>query len=275
MPTNVSVEYALAQEEYFKARTAVEKFAALKKMISTAPRHKGAQKLLGQLKRRLAELKKQISKEKKSKSGRSFAIKKEGAATIVFLGVGSKKSEVFAKLANTKEQGNLYNLQMRMIKFENVWLQGIDLPEIYEGFAESLQAGQLFDLIRNADFLIFVCKNNFEFESIKTELEKKISIGRNFIITESVENLEDFKKEIWQKLGKIRVQTKTRGVVAEKPLVLKEGATIKDLAEAIHKDFVTKFKYAKVWGPSAKFSGQQVGLGHKLKDKDIVEAFTK
>ena len=49
----------------------------------------------------------------------------------------------------------------------------------------------------------------------------------------------------------------------------------KDLTEKIHRDFLLKFKYAKVWGLSAKFPGMQVGISHILKDGDIVEIFTK
>ena len=43
----------------------------------------------------------------------------------------------------------------------------------------------------------------------------------------------------------------------------------------IHQDFVRKFRYAKLEGPSAKFKGQQVGLEHKCKDGDIIEVFVK
>ena len=56
---------------------------------------------------------------------------------------------------------------------------------------------------------------------------------------------------------------------------MNKGATVEDAARIVHKDFVKNFKYAKVWGPSAKFDGQQVGLDHELKDTDIIEIFTK
>ena len=52
---------------------------------------------------------------------------------------------------------------------------------------------------------------------------------------------------------------------------MKDGATIKTMCEKLHKDFVSKFRFARVWGDSAKFGGQKFMFGHKLKDKDIVE----
>ena len=91
---------------------------------------------------------------------------------------------------------------------------------------------------------------------------------------------EDFNDQklinrIWKKLDRIRVQTRAGKKVAEKPIILNKGATVRDVAKKIHKDFIKKFKYAKIWGPSAKFDAQQVGLEHELKDKDIVEIFIK
>ena len=58
------------------------------------------------------------------------------------------------------------------------------------------------------------------------------------------------------------------------PLALEKGASVRDLANNVHKDFVRNFKFARVWGKSAKFEGQRVGIDHKLKDEDIVEFHT-
>ena len=56
------------------------------------------------------------------------------------------------------------------------------------------------------------------------------------------------------------------------PLIMKEGATIKDVCTKLHKDFVKKFRYCKIWGKSAKFPGQIFRkLGHTLKDEDVIE----
>jgi hypothetical protein len=88
-------------------------------------------------------------------------------------------------------------------------------------------------------------------------------------------NLEKLKEEIFRKLKLIRIYLKPQGKKEEeidrkKPLILKEGSTIKDLCKKIHKDFLKKFRYARISGPSVKFSEEKVGLTHELRDKDVV-----
>lgn len=291
MPINAGIEFAKANEEYLNASTPEEKLKALKLMLSTAPKHKGAEKLRNQLKQRYSELKKEIEREKKAaKRKKRLAIKKEGAATIAFIGVlNSGKSRLFAEMTNSKyESENNYEIKMRMIKFENVWLQGLDMPAFYANFTNSANAGQVFGLIRNSDVIVIVANDEEQLQFLQSVLEKaSIKIGQKKLQTfEStkiptvvtsldVADVSSLKEEIWAKTGKIRIQTKTAGKIAEKPVILKEGQTVKELAGTIHQDFIRKFKHAKVWGPSAKFPGQAVGFEHKLKDKDIVEVFTK
>ncbi len=280
MSTNASIGYALAQLEYLKAKTQQEKLLAMKKMLATSPKHKSAEKLNAQLKRRFAQLKKDIEHEKKSGKGKSFAIRKEGAATVVFVGLQDcGKTKLFSNLTGQKYSAeNNYQVLMRMIPYENVWLQGVDLPAFHLGIAESPGAGQLFDLIRNADLIIYVIKSESDLNTIKNELEKREVDFKNktaTILKDTNTNLEKLKKELWLKVKKIRVRTRTRGITAPKPVVLNAGATVKQLAETVHKDFLLKFKHAKIWGPSARFAGQQVGFEHRLADGDIVEIFTK
>ncbi|MEM3833524.1 MAG: TGS domain-containing protein [Thermoprotei archaeon] len=71
----------------------------------------------------------------------------------------------------------------------------------------------------------------------------------------------------------IRVYTKEPNETkhSSRPLVLKEGSTVKDVAERIHKTFTQRLKYAKVWGKSAKYPGEKVGEDHVLLDGDIIE----
>lgn len=89
--------------------------------------------------------------------------------------------------------------------------------------------------------------------------------------------LEDVVEEIWYQLNLNRVFTKKRGIKPDfsDPLVVRNNSSIGDLCHSIHRDFKDKFKYALVWGSSAKHSPQKCGLSHKIHDEDVVSLFTK
>ncbi|AQZ17153.1 RBG2 (YGR173W) [Zygosaccharomyces parabailii] len=89
--------------------------------------------------------------------------------------------------------------------------------------------------------------------------------------------MEDVVEEIWYQLNLSRVFTKKRGVKPDftDPLVVRSNSTIGDLCHSIHRDFKDQFKYALVWGSSAKHSPQKCGLNHKIHDEDVISLFTK
>ena len=79
---------------------------------------------------------------------------------------------------------------------------------------------------------------------------------------------------IYEKLKIIRIYLKEYNNKAdmEEPLIMWEGATLKDLCLKLHKDFADKFKFARIWGKNVKFAGQHiVKLNFELSDGDIVE----
>ncbi len=88
--------------------------------------------------------------------------------------------------------------------------------------------------------------------------------------------LEKLKETIYQNLNLIRIFMKPVGKQTDfnEPLILKEGATIENACRKLHKDFIRKFRYATVSGPSAKHDSQRAGLDHKLKDTDILTIVT-
>lgn len=85
--------------------------------------------------------------------------------------------------------------------------------------------------------------------------------------------IEILPSKIFSELEIIRVYTKPPGrpPVMENPIVLRKGETVLDAAKELHKDFAKNLKYAKLWGPSAKFPGQRVERTHTLQDGDIIE----
>jgi len=85
-------------------------------------------------------------------------------------------------------------------------------------------------------------------------------------------NLSSFLKIIYEMSDLIRVYTKSPGKEPDlnSPFVLQKESTLEDLASEIHKDFVTRLKFAKVWGKFV-FDGQMVQRDYILRDGDIVE----
>jgi uncharacterized protein len=85
-------------------------------------------------------------------------------------------------------------------------------------------------------------------------------------------NLDVFLKAVFDLSGIMRVYSKNPGKEPDlnEPFVISKGSTLEELAAKIHKDFLTKLKFARVWGKSAH-SGQMIQRDHVLQDGDIVE----
>jgi ribosome-interacting GTPase 1 len=85
-------------------------------------------------------------------------------------------------------------------------------------------------------------------------------------------NVEAFQQAVVQRLEIMRVYSKSPGKKPDRssPFTLKKGSTVADFAAKIHKDFVDKFKAAKVWGTSV-YDGQMVQRDYVLQDGDVVE----
>jgi ribosome-interacting GTPase 1 len=52
--------------------------------------------------------------------------------------------------------------------------------------------------------------------------------------------------------------------------VLKQGATVLDVAESVHKDIAAGLKFAKIWGAD-KFDGQRVTRDYVVQEGDVIE----
>jgi uncharacterized protein len=85
-------------------------------------------------------------------------------------------------------------------------------------------------------------------------------------------NLMELLRIFYEMAGIVRVYTKAPGKDADftAPFVLPKGSSLEDLAGRIHKDFVSRLKFARVWG-KAVYDGQMVQRDHVLEDGDIVE----
>ena len=85
-------------------------------------------------------------------------------------------------------------------------------------------------------------------------------------------NLDQLRQSVFDQLELIRVYSKAPDEEPDftEPVVLKKGATLEEFAKEIHKDFLQRLKFAKVWGSTA-FDGQMVQRDYTLQDGDVVE----
>ncbi len=85
-------------------------------------------------------------------------------------------------------------------------------------------------------------------------------------------NLKGLLQLLYELSAIIRVYTKVPGKEPNRaaPFVLPKRTTLEELAGKIHKDFVSKLKFAKIWGTSV-FDGQMVQKDYLLQDGDVVE----
>ncbi|RLE76958.1 MAG: hypothetical protein DRJ56_03390 [Thermoprotei archaeon] len=88
---------------------------------------------------------------------------------------------------------------------------------------------------------------------------------------------EELGRTLVRALGLIRVYTRDPSTkeVAKRPIVLRRGATVADVARLVHSQLLEGFKYARVWRKSFRVSPQRVGRDFVLEDGDVVEIIAR
>ncbi len=302
MPINASYEYINAEKVYLNAKTLDEKIVALEEMIRKAPRHKGSENLLAELKTRLKKFKEKKEKSKKIGKTSFKGVRKEGFQ-VVLLGLpNSGKSSLLAKLTNAKPKISEHPFttkepEIGTLDYQEVKAQIIDLSSIGSDFLDIgikntadliiIVANNLNDVDKIIPLttksygkrLIAITKSDLLSQEELRKLEEKIRSKRlNAIIISCYNNhnINILKESIFHAMNVIRIYTKEPSKpVSTIPIVLPANSSVKDAAESILKGFSLKVKETRATGPSSKFPNQKVGLSHVLKDKDIVEFHTK
>lgn len=83
---------------------------------------------------------------------------------------------------------------------------------------------------------------------------------------------------MWAYLDLVRIYTKPKGQLPDysSPVVMKrEGCSVEDFCNSIHKGILKEFKNALVWGSSVKHNPQKTGKEHILEDEDVVQIIKK
>ena len=158
MPANLPPTYYKLKHQHEAAKTDEERLSLLEEMLRIIPKHKGSEKVVSDIRRRIAAHKRAPAEKGKGSGKRRYSehIPKQGAGQIVLLGPpNAGKSQILTKFTNAKPEvsSTPYTTTaplVGMLRYENVQFQLIDTPSIMQDFISST----LLTLTRNADIAL-------------------------------------------------------------------------------------------------------------------------
>ncbi|MDT7858540.1 MAG: TGS domain-containing protein [Candidatus Aenigmarchaeota archaeon] len=282
MPANLPREWYILEEKFRNEKDLEKKIELLRELIGITPKHKGTENLLAELRRRLAKLEEMLEKRSRKTGKKIKLIEKSGDILVSILGFTQVGKSTLLKLltnANVEIGDNPYTTKEPVTGvcfYKGVYIQFVEIPSFF--LREHLS------ICHSSDLLILLVRNEDELKEMDKILEAnrlknkpKIVMMKsinNSVLFENIEankELSELLDGILKQANIVRVFMKPPGKEVEKrAVVLKEGATIKDLIEKLNSAWLKTFKFARIFD-NTEFSSRRVGLEYKLKDEDIVE----
>jgi small GTP-binding protein len=239
----------------------------------------------------------------------SIAVRREGAAQIALVGApNAGKSSLLHALSEVQIKiGNYAFTTLRpvpaLVRIGGVLVQLVEIPGLIEGAHEDRGGGRaLLGVLRGADAIVYCHDISARLDHLLAVRAEVAAAGIDKPVLLAVTKLDEgdagaldrlraaipdlpvvgvsvlddaslaaFKDAVWGLTGLIRVFLRRRDETDDEPVALAAGATVVDVAAAIHKDLAAGCRGARVWGASVRFPGQQVGRGHQVADGDTVE----
>jgi len=242
----------------------------------------------------------------------SIAVRREGVAQVAFVGApNAGKSSLLHALSHVQIKiGDYAFTTLRPVsaltRIGGVLVQLVEIPGLISGATEGRGGGRvLLSVLRGADAIVY-CQDVGGSYDVLQEVRNEVALagidlpsmlaltkmdeaneGDLAALQAAVpdlpvvgvsilddESLGALKEALWKLTGLIRVYLRHNKHVDEEPLAMEPGATILDVATKVHKELGATCRGARIWGPSARFDGQQVGRDHPVQDGDSVEIIT-
>lgn len=144
---------------------------------------------------------------------------------------------------------------------------------------ENVDMDDLIDFFKGNIVYIksFMVVNKIDMPHDELLLKKKLS-GINYIEVSATTgyNIEKMKENIYKSLDLVRIYMRNKsGIVDyERPLILSEGSTVRDVCRKISREMIPSFRYAIITGPTRKIE-LRVGLDYKVNDEDVITLISK
>ncbi len=285
-----------------------EREREIRRLLSEMPAYKTGP--YGEIRKWLRGEIKENRQRSKTKARSFFNVRRQGDAQIVLLGPPNiGKSSLLKKLSNIQIKVADYEFTTlkpipATVNFGGALVQIVEIPGLLQGANEGKGSGKaMLASARNANYLILMTSVDVPLhrvEDVYKEMESASLPKPKFLICNKVDlpnarqvltelercfpgietisvsvekntGLEELRDYLWQNLHLMRIFLKSGPKeIAEKPIVVPQGAMVEDIIERLNSAKGSR-QSAKIWGPSAKFAGQQVGREHVLLDGDILE----
>lgn len=176
MPANLPPEYFEVEKKLRGVKSLEERIKVYEELLSVIPKHKGTEKLIGEIKSKIAKLKENLERKPATKYSAPHIIKRAGAGQIAIIGPpNSGKSRLLSVLTRAKPSVSEFPFTTKepiagMMPYENIQIQLIDTPSISETFYESY----IHEIVKNADAtVIFIdLQSSLVLEELDTVLRK-------------------------------------------------------------------------------------------------------
>jgi len=181
LPTNVTPEFDKQRQIYEDTDGLEQRIVELEKLLSFVPRHKGAERMKGDYRKKLAQLKAQLDKQREQDRARRSGggaeegvVRKEGAGQVCLVGMtNSGKSTLINAITNAEFEVADYPFTTpiptpAMLTLEDINIQLVEIPGIFKGSYNSGIGRQSLAVVRNTDCIALLIDLSQEIDTQMT-----------------------------------------------------------------------------------------------------------
>ena len=141
---------------------------------------------------------------------------------------------------------------------------------------EDIDSEQLVDFITGgktyAKSITILNKIDLVDKKFLKKVSKKLKTEFIPVSADTNVNIAELRDRIYDELQFIRIYLRPKGGETDykEPLIIRNGNSVLDVCNKLHRKLRKDFRYGLVWGKSVKFADQRVGRNHVLHDEDVL-----